>query len=473
MKMIRLLRIGILLLCCHTTCAQTDYSQLVNWYFHPDKPLNLIGNYDLDIAVIDKDLSVDSTISITNNSETNTGLDVFWVHPTQLTNPPSTPANVSLDNQPYSIISSTIIAQGALLAKYGRFYAPRYQQASPASFLDSNYSDSARAAAILTAYNDVKAAFQNYLTNHNNGNRVILAGHSQGSFLLGMLIRDLFDNNAELRSKLLTASLGGKGDFHAAIGEYSGGQWENVPLCTTMNQCECIHTWRSFKETQDIPDVVNTLPVFNTTLVDSGLVNRNVDLTTDWFVQDSLFYNSTSTPLRYYIAPDAGYNLGGGSNFIAFDSLYTARFKRTSNTKLALVVDYTNHSDDQRPNDLLPVENSSVFLTGGFHSKDYHIYLWALMEQIDAKVMGCNTVSNVEVLPNTVDHLKVYPNPSNGAFTLEIDATIPSGDFITITDVLGRVVRKIDSRSIIQINLNHSGVYFLISKYGTIRIIVN
>lgn len=470
--MIRFFKIAILLIYCNAVIAQTDYSQLTNWYYHPNKPINIIGNYNLDIAVVDKNLTIDSTISITNNSETNTGIDIFWVHPTQLTSPPTNLANIPLSNQPYSLISSTILAQGALLAKYGRFYAPRYQQASPASFLDPTYSDSARAAAIITAYNDVKTAFEHYLVNDNNGNKIILAGHSQGSFLLGMLIRDLFDNDPALRSKLLTASLGGKAYFHSAIGQYSGGQWENVPLCTTMNQCECIHTWRSFKETQTIPNLVTTLPVFNTTLVDSGLVYRNVNLSTDWFVQDSLYYNSTSSPLRYYIAPDASYGLGGGANFIAFDSLYTARFKRTSNTKLVLAVNYTNDPTDQRPNDLLPVENSSGFLGSGFHSKDYHIYLWAIMEQIDAKINGCSLATNVDTYPNTVNYINVYPNPSSGAFTLEINSPISKGEFILITDALGKVVKKIESQAIIQIDIEYSGIYFLITKYGTKKIII-
>lgn len=238
----------LILLFSHALSAQTNYDQLTNWYYHPDKAINILANYALDVAVIGKDLQVDSMILIDNHATTNTGIDVFWVHPTQLTNPPASPGVVALSAQPFSIIASTIIAQGALLAKYGRFYAPRYQQATPASFLDGSYPDEVRAEALITAYQDVKNAFLHYLDNHNNGNKIILAGHSQGSFLLGMLLRDVFDPSPDLRAKLVTAALGGMPYIHAASGTYMGGQWENIPLCTQTNECGCIHNWRSFKE---------------------------------------------------------------------------------------------------------------------------------------------------------------------------------------------------------------------------------
>ena len=137
----------ILLLISINLSAQTDYSQTANWYYHPEKPINLIANYDLDKAFINPDLSIDSTLTFPNQTETNTGVDVFWVHPTQLTDPPNFPTNIALADQPFALIASTILAQGALLGKYGRFYAPRYQPARPAAFLDASYSEAERAAA--------------------------------------------------------------------------------------------------------------------------------------------------------------------------------------------------------------------------------------------------------------------------------------------------------------------------------------
>jgi len=443
------------------TFAQTDYSDLGNWYFHPDKLINFIEEFDLDIAVVSSDLLVDSIISIDNNSAFNTGIDVFWVHPTQLEDAPAFPTSVPLEEQPYALISSTILAQGGLLAKYGRFYAPRYRQASPASFLDASYSDQERANALITTYNDVKAAFENYLINHNNGNRIILAGHSQGSFLLAMLLRDYFDEDDALKDRLVTASLGGMAYVYAEKGLYAGGQWESIPLCTELNQCGCVHNWRSFKETQDIPGVVfETLPLFNSVLVDSGLVYRNVNLDTDWFVQDSVFYSSESSPLRYYIVPDAGYELGGDANFIAFDDFYTVRFNRESETSLALTVDYSNDDEDQRPNDLLPLESSVTYAISGFHVKDYHIYLWALLEQIDAKLAGCSDPVSVDMERVAEGSFKVFPNPSSGIVLVQLDRNRTSSELLEVYDMQGKRILLKSLEENQEIELVKAGVYF-------------
>ena len=163
----RTLHMLLLLIFSGAATAQTDYSRSTNWYFHPDKPINFISTYDIDIADVNPDLSIDRTIDIPNNSKTNTGIDVFWEHPTQLTTPPTLPTTVPLDDQPSTIIALTILVQGGLLAKYGRFFAPQSRQATPAAFLNPSYSDEVRAAALMTTYGDIKAAFLDYLEHHN------------------------------------------------------------------------------------------------------------------------------------------------------------------------------------------------------------------------------------------------------------------------------------------------------------------
>jgi hypothetical protein len=54
------------------------------------------------------------------------------------------------------------------------------------------------------AYNDVRAAFEYYIENLNNGRPIILAGFSQGSQLLLMLMEEYFDD-PELCDKLVAA----------------------------------------------------------------------------------------------------------------------------------------------------------------------------------------------------------------------------------------------------------------------------
>jgi len=64
---------------------------------------------------------LDSIIAVPNNSTTNTGVDVFFVHPTVLSQINDPPQNIVLEEQSEFMVSATILAQAGLMAKYGRF----------------------------------------------------------------------------------------------------------------------------------------------------------------------------------------------------------------------------------------------------------------------------------------------------------------------------------------------------------------
>ncbi|MDE3743851.1 DUF3089 domain-containing protein [Maribacter polysaccharolyticus] len=369
--------------------STVDYSALGNWAFHPQKT-TLLSNYALDIAVIDENLEVDHVVPITNNSGTDTGTDVFFVHPTLLTTTQNSSSigTIPIEEQDAVQVSLTILAQGGLLAKYGRMFAPRYRQSTGITYGNST-EKKIQAEVIAESYSDIKAAFLHYLENYNNGNKILLAGHSQGSFLLALLLRDVFDNDEVLRNKLVTAALGGIGYVYAEEGQYEGGWWQNIPLCTTADECGCIQNWRSFDETQSIPEINYGLPEFNPYLIAQAFVYREFDADQDWFVQDDAYYNEQSQPLQNYITPNAGYNLGNGNNFIAFNDLYKIRQRRDDVHQVALTVQYDPLPNDQRPNDLEEAADHINYPFWGYHTKDYHIYLWALMQQIDAKIDNC------------------------------------------------------------------------------------
>lgn len=154
--------------------SQTDYDNMDNWAFHPNKTGTLIDGFNLDIAVIDENLATTSVFPINNNAMINTGVDVFFIHPTVLQNAPSYTdiENVSIENQNSFMVSATILGQAGLFAKYGRMFAPRYRQATPPTYINSPL-DQTQANTIGVAYNDIKTAFLNYLNNHNNGNKTI------------------------------------------------------------------------------------------------------------------------------------------------------------------------------------------------------------------------------------------------------------------------------------------------------------
>lgn len=366
-----------------------DYNSMENWAYHPNQSINFLASYDLDIGIVNKDLELEGSIQIENNAKQDTGVDVFFVHPTILDGAPTQAETIGLDDQPTTRIDLTIVAQGGQLAKYGRFFAPRYRQSTGAAYLDDTLNKTEQAEVIIESYSDIKAAFLNYLDNHNNGNKIILAGHSQGSYLLSMLAHDLFDEDQSLRSKLVVAALGGMGYVYAEQGSYAGGQFKNISLCTETNECGCVQNWRSYKDGQTYNDFRQSLPMFNEELVKYGVYHRTVDLDDDWFVMDEAYVSENETPFRY-IALGTNVNENHGYNFVAHDNLYTARFRRDSNTQIGLNVAFRPESGDQRINDLALEEESPLFDFWGYHVKDYAIYLWPLLQQIDAKLASCN-----------------------------------------------------------------------------------
>ena len=80
-------------------------------------------------------------------------------------------------------------------------YAPYYRQMT---FPAYSLSEEEMKPYLDIAYSDVSAAFEYYFENCNNGRPIILAGFSQGSQLLLMLLEEYFDNS-EYSEKLVAA----------------------------------------------------------------------------------------------------------------------------------------------------------------------------------------------------------------------------------------------------------------------------
>lgn len=442
--------------------AQLDYSDLNNWVFHPEKSGTLIDGYNLDIAVVNHKLEVTKTLPIPNNAMKNTGIDVFFVHPTILTDMTgyTERKNISLSEQPKQLIAASILGQVGLMGKYGRFYAPHYSQGTPPTYIGSAL-DTTQARVIMEAYKDVKYAFLHYLENHNNGNKIIVASHSQGAYLASMLLREFFDNDETLQEKLLVAVIAGVIAVYAEANQLNGGWWQNLPICTKIDQCNCIMTWRSFKEGQNFPIPSFSLPSLNSFLKDSGLVYRTFSLTNDWTLQDSLYYNQNQVPLRNYLFPKTNQSYGGNVGFIAFDSLYRIRYHRQAPRRIGYLIEHTPIQDDQRPNDLQAEESNPLFDFLGLHNKDYAIIGWALLEQIDTKIKQCASNVGKTVLDNTTDIIKIYPNPSNKYIYINTNTVMSS---LILFDIYGKKAIDININSnehIINVTHLKNGMYII------------
>jgi hypothetical protein len=204
----------------YTPPAAPDYSQGCAWAALPDR---------LDNA----DLLPDSATM--QNHEATADVDVFFVYPTSFFG--KTGWNCDLNNEKVNQKTDdrSIKYQASVFNGSAKIYAPRYRQANYASFFNF---DGDGAKALDLAYQDVKQAFQYYLDHYNHGRAFILAGHSQGSYHLIRLCKEMIEGQA-LQQKLVAAYLIGmpvKQNF-----------FKDLPVCDAPEENHCYLTWNTFK----------------------------------------------------------------------------------------------------------------------------------------------------------------------------------------------------------------------------------
>lgn len=205
-----------------------DYSKTENWAALPTKndAADLVPTKDLE------DEQADATI------------DVFYLYPTlysgakgeTLWNAPINDAEFNATVDSMAIKNHATIFNGV-----GKVYAPRYRQAhlnAYAAFDDPKRSASAKAAFDL-AYEDVKASFQYYLDNYNQGRPFIIASHSQGTTHAKVLVKEMIDGT-KLQNRMVAAYLIGI--------PVANDYFKKIPLCATPEMTGCFCSWRTYKE---------------------------------------------------------------------------------------------------------------------------------------------------------------------------------------------------------------------------------
>ena len=199
-----------------------DYSNLNYWAAHPWK-------WD----------PADSTPAPLKFEGRDSSVDVFFIHPTTFTKKRfSKINNASIDDSYINAKTdySSILLQASAFNQHARVFAPRYRQAHLKNFYTK---DTARARKNLEfAYADIRAAFIYYLQNFNQGRPIVIAGHSQGSLMSKLLLKEFFDAKP-LEKKLVVAYLAGW--------PIPQGYFNNIPVCSSPEQTGCLCSWRTFK----------------------------------------------------------------------------------------------------------------------------------------------------------------------------------------------------------------------------------
>jgi hypothetical protein len=199
-----------------------DYSSDQSWAVIP-------GNYGEDLSEFIFDVPYNE-------------VDVFYVYPTLLVAKSDKRWNVDMDDERHKnkVRSSAVVYQASAWANTGNLYVPFYRQAHLRSY---DELDSGGREALLKAYADVKSAFEYYLKHFNKGKGIILAGHSQGSTILALLVEELFDNT-ELQKQLIAAYLPGIG--------LEKNRYKKIRLMTSEEETGGYVTWNTYKKKYDL-----------------------------------------------------------------------------------------------------------------------------------------------------------------------------------------------------------------------------
>lgn len=175
----------------------------------------------------------------------DSSVDVFFLHPTTLTDLARKEWNADLDDSALNKKTdhSTILSQASAFNEY-RVFAPRYRQAHLRAYYTKD-TVSARAAFDL-AYGDLREAFQYYLDHYNQGRPIIIASHSQGTTHAERLLKEFFQDKP-LEHKLVAAYIIGM-----AIPRDS---FPDLPVCRDSISTGCLIGWRTYKEGFEPPNV--------------------------------------------------------------------------------------------------------------------------------------------------------------------------------------------------------------------------
>ena len=168
-----------------------DYSNPNHWASLPDKK---------DVA----DLTPNKDIK---DNQATAQADVFYVYPTIYSNGDPWNADINDAKLNKRIEMLPIKFQATVFNGSCKVYIPRYRQAHIKAFYHLQ-PDSDGTKALDFAYQDVKRAFEYYLAHYNNGRPIIIAGHSQGSYLTQRLVKEFFDGKP-LANQLVAAYLVG------------------------------------------------------------------------------------------------------------------------------------------------------------------------------------------------------------------------------------------------------------------------
>ena len=250
--------------------SSSKYAEASRWLCRPDLPADRC-RIDLSATEIHPDRS---RSVVPHVAATAPKVDCFYVYPTvDLGLLPGNHDDFT-DTDP---MAKTTAAQAARLSEVCDVYVPLYRQVTLGTYL---YGEEAREARLAVAFSDVADAFAHYLGQYNHGRKIVLVGHSQGAEMVVRLLRRFFEQDPELRARLLVAMAIG-GAFDVPHGRLAGGTLPTIALCSRPDEVGCVVAFRSYRAGSEVspnrrlaPQPGNDLGCVNPAAIDDGSARR-------------------------------------------------------------------------------------------------------------------------------------------------------------------------------------------------------
>lgn len=230
----------MLVLAAAQTAAPADYRELSNWLCRPGREDACTVNLDATVVDTAGRVTVEKFTPAANPT-----FDCFYVYPTVSTDPTDN-SDLVIDDAERRVA----MIQAAPFRRTCRVFAPMYRQVTLKA-LQGVMSGKPLTADFTLAYNDVKAAFDDYMKHDNQGRGVVLIGHSQGSRMLTTLLAREFDGKPERMKQLISAMPIGA-NVDVASGERTGAL-KNIPACAGSDATGCVVSYVSFRATVPPP----------------------------------------------------------------------------------------------------------------------------------------------------------------------------------------------------------------------------
>ena len=227
---------------------------LTVWLCRPGLPKNPC-DADLTATRIDG-----AAVSIVRTAQPTTPrpVDCFYVYPTV--------SQESGDNAGLTVGSEerdAAIDQASRFSPLCNLWAPMYRQATAHALDDGHYGDR---NVQLTAYESLLSAWNDYIAHDNDGRPIVFIGHSQGAMMLAYLLRQVVDDDAALRARMISALLIG-GNIYQSNGADDAGWFSHIPACTSQTQTGCMIAYSTYDTTPPDDAIFGTPHKPGTTIV--------------------------------------------------------------------------------------------------------------------------------------------------------------------------------------------------------------